>query len=102
MARAIMETMKNINPNSLNNLKKNQYRCTWNNGKTRTIRVPVALADTVLDYARRLDSNENTSHDTSELRQSLLEILNKIEVKEKGYKSNASGQLIKDLRELLN
>lgn len=31
---------------------------TWKSGKTRTIRVPIALADEVLAYARALDGNE--------------------------------------------
>lgn len=31
---------------------------TWNYGKTRTIRVPVAIADEVLAYARELDSKK--------------------------------------------
>jgi hypothetical protein len=30
-------------------------KSTWNNGKTKTIRVPEALADQVLEYAKRLD-----------------------------------------------
>jgi predicted alpha/beta-fold hydrolase len=31
------------------------WQPTWNNGKTRTIRVPVTLADDILDFARALD-----------------------------------------------
>ncbi|MHC5673434.1 hypothetical protein [Nostoc sp.] len=29
---------------------------TWNHGKTQTIRVPIALAEQILDYARTVDS----------------------------------------------
>ncbi|MHC5717677.1 MAG: hypothetical protein ACYTX0_37625 [Nostoc sp.] len=29
---------------------------SWNHGKTQTIRVPIALAEQVLDYARTVDS----------------------------------------------
>ena len=35
------------------NLK--HYQSTWKHGKTKTIRVPIALADQVLAYARQLD-----------------------------------------------
>lgn len=31
------------------------FRPKWNAGETRTIRVPAALADEVMDYARKLD-----------------------------------------------
>lgn len=30
---------------------------TWKNGKTKTIRVPVALADQIIEIARELDEN---------------------------------------------
>lgn len=30
----------------------------WNNGETKTIRVPKNLADKILDYARKLDADE--------------------------------------------
>lgn len=33
------------------------YKPKWNNGSTRTIRVPVALADEILDYAHKLDDD---------------------------------------------
>jgi hypothetical protein len=31
-------------------------KSTWKKGKTRVVRVPEALADQILDYARKLDS----------------------------------------------
>lgn len=34
------------------------YQAKWNSGTTRTIRVPVVLADQVLEYAHKLDSGE--------------------------------------------
>lgn len=39
-------------------LKK--YTPKWNSGSTRTIRVPIALADEILDYAHQLDDNSLT------------------------------------------
>jgi hypothetical protein len=35
------------------------YQAKWNSGTTRTIRVPVVLADQVLEYAHKLDSDES-------------------------------------------
>ena len=89
----------NYNPKSKENLK--MYQSKWNNGKTRTIRVPVALADQVLDYARQLDNNSLDTSDNSSLITAITEIVTKIDNKEKGYKSNGSGQLIKAVKALL-
>ena len=86
----------------LDNLKK--FKPTWQHGKTRTIRVPVALADKVLSYARTLDSgNVTSSRDTNDslLAGKLSELLTKVDCKERGYKPNSSSRLIKDLRDLL-
>lgn len=55
---------KNINDASLANLK--HYKAAWRSGATRTIRVPVALAEATLEYARQLDEGVK-SPDTSEL-----------------------------------
>lgn len=49
---------------SLANLK--HFEGKWKSGPTRTIRVPIELADEILAYARRLDSGDK-SHDTIEL-----------------------------------
>jgi hypothetical protein len=35
------------------------YQAKWNSGTTRTIRVPVVLADQVLEYAHKLDNGES-------------------------------------------
>ncbi|MEH2316172.1 hypothetical protein [Nostoc sp.] len=45
------------------------FRPAWNHGKTQSIRVPVALAKPVLDYARRVDATltENTPETIPEL-----------------------------------
>ncbi|NET10556.1 MAG: hypothetical protein F6K09_10300 [Merismopedia sp. SIO2A8] len=37
---------------------------TWKHGKTRTIRVPIALADEILAFARNLDEGCIIEHDT--------------------------------------
>ncbi len=38
-----------------------QHTPKWNHGKTRTIRVPIALADEILDYAHQLDNGKATA-----------------------------------------
>lgn len=37
----------------------------WNNGETKTIRVPKNLADKILEYARKLDNDEVIESGTS-------------------------------------
>ena len=54
--------MPNPKP-KLENLKS--YKPKWKSGKTRTIRVPIAIADRVLEVAHQID--EDISLDTSEL-----------------------------------
>ena len=40
-----------------------KFKQKWRLGKTKTIRVPVAIADEVLNYARQLDESEQTTPD---------------------------------------
>ncbi|MEG4505460.1 hypothetical protein QUA81_24540 [Microcoleus sp. F6_B4] len=72
---------KNINDASLANLK--HYEGKWKHGRTRTIRVPIALAERVLALARRLDHNE--SLDTSDLPDTAT-LLNSLKAKRKKSK----------------
>ena len=91
------------NQNSLNNLKPN--RSPWNNSETVAIRIPKVLKEQVLLYTRQLDSGElteKTDNQNDQLGQNLTEIMVKVDAKEKGYKSNSAGQLIKDLKGLTN
>jgi hypothetical protein len=34
------------------------YKAAWRSGKTRTIRVPIVLADKILEYANKIDVGE--------------------------------------------
>lgn len=43
-----------------------KYTPKWQSGKTKTIRVPIAIADRVLEAAREIDREENSSTVTSE------------------------------------
>ena len=36
-------------------IKDSRFKAAWQSGPTRTIRVPIALADATLEYARQLD-----------------------------------------------
>lgn len=49
-------------PNPKGNLDTlKPYQSRWKSGATRTIRVPIALTDQVLDFALRLDAGESLS-----------------------------------------
>jgi hypothetical protein len=97
--------MPNFNP-KIDGLKP--YKPTWNSGQTRTIRVPIALADQILAYARQLDDtlvssdiNIKANADGEDVYDRIEELLVKVDNKESGYKSNAATRLIKELRALL-
>lgn len=47
-------------------IKDSRFKAAWQSGPTRTIRVPIALADATLEYARQLDQGTEP-RDTSEL-----------------------------------
>ncbi len=47
-------------------IKDSRFKAAWQSGPTRTIRVPIALAEVTLEYARRLDSGIE-ARDTSKL-----------------------------------
>ena len=36
-------------------IKDSRFKAAWQSGPTRTIRVPIVLADATLEYARQLD-----------------------------------------------
>jgi hypothetical protein len=44
---------------NVNSLK--HYESKWKSGATKTIRVPIALADQTLTYARRLDASSDAN-----------------------------------------
>jgi hypothetical protein len=47
-------------------IKDSRFKAAWQSGPTRTIRVPIALADATLEYARQLDRGIEP-RDTSEM-----------------------------------
>ena len=38
-------------------IKDSRFKAAWQSGPTRTIRIPIALAEVTLEYARQLDSS---------------------------------------------
>jgi hypothetical protein len=48
-------------------IKDSRFKAAWQSGPTRTIRVPIALADATLDYARQLDKKIEP-RDTADIR----------------------------------
>jgi len=46
-------------------IKDSRFKAAWQSGPTRTIRVPIALAEVTLEYARQLDKGIEP-HDTAE------------------------------------
>jgi chromosome segregation ATPase len=67
---------KNVKDASLANLK--HYEGKWQSGSTRTIRVPIALADATLEYARQLDKSIK-SLDTSDLADEVKRLKDEVE-----------------------
>ncbi len=77
------------------------YKSSWNNSQgTKTIRVPVIFAEKVLDYARSLDDGNVEYDKTKKVYEYLRNIEEKIKSKEKGYISNNSGKMIREIIEL--
>lgn len=72
---------------------------SWQHGKTQTIRVPVALSNQVMEYARNLDSG-----DVQDMSQSMNEhIYSAIKLLEEGLtlKANAGGAIKDRIRAAL-
>lgn len=100
----------------IDSIKKTQFSSPWQSGATRTIRVPIALADATLEYARQLDKgiephdtmddvntevgvNTILSPDTSGSTLDAADLLNKLKTKRK--KSTASLADIEALLEMI-
>jgi hypothetical protein len=47
-------------------IKDSRFKAAWQSGPTRTIRVPIALAEVTLEYARQLDQSIKP-HDTAKI-----------------------------------
>lgn len=58
-----------------------KYEAKWKHGKTRTIRVPIALADEILDYAHQLDEGKaiTTQDQDKKLYEALTQVIAALE-----------------------
>lgn len=52
--RILLTIMPNLKGHT-DSIKDSQFKAAWQSGPTRTIRVPIALAEITLEYARQLD-----------------------------------------------
>ena len=81
-------------PNPRGNVNSLQhYEGKWRHGATKTIRVPIVLADQVLEYAKKLDESPDTSDSTAEAIRILTEALE--------LKPNAGGAIKTKIRSAL-
>ena len=76
------------------------FKAVWKHGTTKTIRVPIALAEAVLEYARILDNGEAIAPSPDNLSNPIAAIVAKVNQKLPGYRANSATQLIKDLKGL--
>jgi len=52
--------------------RKTTWNESWNHGKTKVIRVPESLASHIMQYARSLDSGNNSHVDLEQLQKTFL------------------------------
>lgn len=91
---------------NVDNLK--HYQAKWRSGPTRTIRIPIALTDQVLDFALRLDAGEsltqvnrkNTTQTGETSRESLTQVI-QILNDALTLKANAGGKIKDRIRDAL-
>lgn len=70
-----------------------KYRPKWRSGNTQTIRVPIALANQILDYAHRVDEGiDNSNLPAYQNTQSLTQVIEWLEDVEQTPRNNFSKQ----------
>jgi hypothetical protein len=69
-----------------------KYKPKWKSGDTRTIRVPIALAERILDYARKVDEGIVENPLTDQNIQSLTQVIKWLEDVEQSPRNNFSRQ----------
>lgn len=76
-------------------INNTSWQPAWNHGKTQTIRVPIALAPKILDYARALDTHVLLPDNVGDIVNQLLilqAIDNYIEWKRENYHPNQNSR----------
>ena len=82
-------------------------RSTWRSGQCKAIKVPVAIADKVLEVARAIDIQEairEAGYPVKTPEQILIEIkglINLVDSSEPGYTVKNSKELIKSLKQIM-
>jgi len=77
------------------------YAPQWNFGKTKTIRVPVALAPQVLEFAHALDNGESLTQVNKQERSPQLDEAIALLTEALDLKANAGGAIKAKIREAL-
>jgi hypothetical protein len=77
------------------------YEGKWRSGKTQTIRVPIALAEEILDVARQMDAG-NTPVTEDDIADNLRLLRMKIDARVPGYKANSASKLIAALKIIIS
>lgn len=69
-----------------------KYKPKWKSGDTQTIRVPIALADQILDYAHKVDEGIVENLPVDQNIQSLTQVIEWLEDVEQTPRNNFSKQ----------
>ncbi len=98
-------------PNPKGNIASlRSFKSPWNHKQTRTIRVPVVLADQILEYARKIDANSKARElsvtvfdtDANQLKEAIQTIKEIIESKPNSTLTKAKRLKLTKVLEFLN
>jgi hypothetical protein len=78
------------------------FKTQWNNHPTRTIRVPVALADEALAFARRLDEGETQGQEleSETLTQVIEDLKELVDTPRNNFSSARKRSLMRAIKQL--
>jgi hypothetical protein len=98
--------MENYNKKGYNELSKNNLHYNhskWNSKETIAVRIPKQFKEDVLNYAKALDSSNNTTETQKEssIIEKIENIMKKHKENLKGYKTNSSGEVWKELDNII-
>jgi hypothetical protein len=78
------------------------YKPKWQSGPTQVIRIPIALADKLLEVAQKLDNNEPVSTDVSiEIEDAIKDVLADPAVTRNGRDAGAARRALSALQSRL-
>lgn len=80
-----------------------KYQPKWRSGATQTIRVPIALADQILDYAHQIDQGKTETAPPATLNtESLSQVISWLEEIEQTPRNNFSKQKKELVRKVID